>query len=140
MKDVGILVIDDSEIDRYILVRQLKQAGISNVFEYSDGSHALAFLHEYEKNKQAYPDKFPPIVIFLDINMPLVGGFEFLESFEKLKDKYDFLKSIIVMYSSSDNPSDHDKAYSYDSVVDFLVKGQFTPDTVREKLEKLLAD
>ncbi|MFW8591264.1 hypothetical protein ACOI22_10720 [Glaciecola sp. 2405UD65-10] len=47
---------------------------------------------------------------------------------------------ILVMYSSSDNPSDHDKAYSYDSVVDFLVKGQFTPDTVREKLEKLLAD
>lgn len=138
MIEFSVLIIDDSEIDRYILSRQLKLVGIEKIFEYEDGSEALAFLSAYETNKAQYPDKFPPIVIFLDINMPLVGGFEFLEEYNKIRTSLGYEASVIMMYSSSEHPSEKEKALSYDFVIDFLVKGGFSPNELKAKILKVV--
>jgi CheY-like chemotaxis protein len=54
------------------------------VFENADGSSALYFLENYEKNHKIHNKSFLPKIIFLDINMPIIGGFEFLKKFAEL--------------------------------------------------------
>lgn len=137
MKSISALIIDDSEIDRYILKRQLKEIGITDVFEEEDGSSALTFFENYEENCKAHDGKFPPVVIFLDINMPIVGGFEFLQKFSELRKKFSLFSCVIMMYSSSERAEDIEKASSYDFVEDFLIKGEMTLDDLKEKMEKL---
>lgn len=138
MKKMSVLIIDDSEIDRYILTRQLNEIGVDGIFECADGAEALTFLQEREKNQQAYPDKFPPVVIFLDINMPLVGGFEFLESFANIREELAYQSSVIMMYSSSEHPDEKAKALKYEYVTDYVVKGSVSAEQLKEKLETLL--
>ena len=77
MKRVNVLIVDDNELDRYILRRQLTKIGVESIIEKDDGSTALEFLQDYDKNAMLYPDEFPPVVIFLDINMPKLNGFDF---------------------------------------------------------------
>jgi len=62
-----------------------------------------------------------PEIIFLDLNMPVMDGWEFLERFTKIKNK---LGKVITLYvvSSSINPLDVDRAKSLTSVHDYLIK------------------
>jgi CheY-like chemotaxis protein len=137
MKQISALIIDDSEIDRYILKRQLKEAGVVDVFEKDDGSSALQFLENYEENCKIYDKKFPPVVIFLDINMPIIGGFEFLQRFAELRKRLELKSCVIMMYSSSERREDIENAERYDFVKDFLTKGELTPEDLKEKLQRL---
>ena len=58
-----ILIVDDNEVDRYILKRLIKEAKLElTIFEKKDGQEALEFLENYEANRKEYPDGFPPIL------------------------------------------------------------------------------
>jgi len=135
--NTSVLIVDDSEIDRYILSRQLKQIGVTTIIEKDDGSTALDYLGQYEENKQKAGDAFPPTVIFLDINMPTVDGFGFLEKFKALREVHALSSCVIMMYSSSERQEDKDKAYAYDFVRDFVIKGISLPEEIAEKLKDL---
>lgn len=137
MKQISALIVDDSEIDRYILKRQLKEVGVVDVFESDDGSTALNFLENYEENCKLHYKKFPPVVIFLDINMPIIGGFEFLEKFAELRKKLGLVSCVIMMYSSSERPEDKEKAASFDFVKDYLTKGEMSIEELKNKVEAL---
>lgn len=137
MKQISALIVDDSEIDRYILKRQLKEVGVVDVFESDDGSSALKFLENYEENCKLHYKKFPPVVIFLDINMPIIGGFEFLEKFAELRKKLGLVSCVIMMYSSSERPEDKEKAASFDFVKDYLTKGEMSIEELKNKVEAL---
>ncbi|WP_299263436.1 response regulator [uncultured Psychrosphaera sp.] len=137
MKQINVLIIDDCEVDRYILKRHLNKIGVMNVFEKDDGLSALQFLKDYEENRKIYKDKFPPIVIFLDINMPNIGGFEFLEKFAELRKTLELKSCVIMMYSSSDLPEDKARASSFNFVKDFLTKGEIQIDELKTKIEAL---
>lgn len=138
MKPVNALIIDDSEIDRYILKRQLNGIGVNNVFENDDGATALEFLKNYDKNRESHPDKFPPVVIFLDINMPLIDGFQFLEKFSELREKFDYSQCTVLMYSSSERVEDIERASKYGFVADFIVKGETPVEVLKEKIAFLI--
>lgn len=138
MKEPTVLIIDDSEFDRYILKRQLQEEGIEAVFEQDDGSSALAFFEDHEFNKTLYDGSFPPTVIFLDINMPNTNGFEFLEKFAKIRKNVDATKTIIMMLSSSDLIEEKEKALKYDFVKDYIVKGTQSPKQIVKKIAKLM--
>mgnify|MGYP003635262779 CR=1 FL=1 len=137
MKQISVLIIDDSEIDRYVLKRQLNEVGVVDIFESDDGSSALEFLENYEENCKIYNKKFPPVVIFLDINMPIIGGFEFLDKFAELRNRLALKSCVIMMYSSSERAEDREKASSFDFVKDYMTKGEMNTQELRAKIEAL---
>ncbi|MGI9288474.1 MAG: response regulator [Pseudomonadales bacterium] len=125
----SILIIDDNEVDRYLLKRMLKNTTLDIVtFEKENGAEALEFLRDYVANRKRYPDDFPPLLLFLDINMPIMNGWEFLAEFAKLRVTIDLNSSTIVMLSSSNSEADYEKAKQFDFVANYIVKGQHTTD------------
>ena len=76
-------------------------------------------------------------MIFLDINMPNIGGFEFLVKFAELRNRLALKSCVIMMYSSSERPEDKEKASSFDFVKDYLVKGEMDIEDLKDKIERL---
>jgi len=76
----NVMVIDDNRIDLYIASRMITQNNFGkNVMQYSSALEALKFLRENQENLSELPD-----VIFLDIYMPVMSGFEFMDEYDKL--------------------------------------------------------
>jgi len=95
----SIYIIDDDAIVLFGIKKLLRKIVVcDSIFEFNNGKLALnALMHQIER-KQIIPD-----VIFLDINMPIMDGWEFLNEFLKLPiDK----KIIINIITSSIDPSD----------------------------------
>ena len=133
-----ILIIDDDEVDRYILKRQLKEAELNfKVSEKFNGKDALDYFKTHFKNQSPLSKEFPPVVIFLDINMPLIDGFEFLKKYGDLRNQFDGQKSYIIVFSSSDREEDKVKALSFDGVKGFLVKGTYSTEDLKTQITDL---
>ena len=134
MKDNSIMIVDDDETDRYLIKRLVKKAKItSEIFEAENGRVALDFFFNEKQGLKRYPDSYPPSIVFLDINMPIMGGFEFLEKFKALKNKRNDLTSVVfAMFTSSDSEEDVRKAKSYDFVQEFITKGSLSVSGLKE--------
>ena len=134
----SVLVVDDNEADRFYMERMFQMETEScQFFEAFDGQDALDFISDFEGKKDQYKENFPPSVIFLDINMPRLDGFEFLDAFTKLKDgdaRYNAI--VIMMYTSSDNEKDMKRAEEFACVKGYIVKPITAEDI--EKLKKRL--
>ncbi len=140
MASASVLIVDDYEPDRYLLRRDLRKAGIEvEVFEASDGHDALEMLSSSEDDASRLDGHFPPNIIFLDINMPRVDGFAFLDAFAELRTEREALQScVIMMFSSSEHPDDRQRALSREFVRDYIVKGQTSTDELKDKVEAAL--
>jgi len=105
------LVIDDSKIDRFIVEKLIERVKFADsVVGKELAREGLDFLRELMQEGQK-----PPRVIFLDINMPEMSGFDFLDEFCTFpKDVVD--QCAVVMLSSSLNEDDHKRAMSYPPV------------------------
>jgi two-component system nitrate/nitrite response regulator NarL len=109
------VLIDDSDIDLFIQRRFLEVYNFSKkLVSYKSAEEALDWLQKV--NGEA-----PPDVIFLDLNMPNVDGFGFLENFAKLPQKV-LEKSRIVVLTSSNSQKDREQAFNYKNVVSFVTK------------------
>lgn len=131
MQQPSVLIIDDSEIERYMLSHQLKKMGINEIVQKDDGTSGLEFLTDYAQNQQQYGANFPPAIIILDVNMPIMGGFEFLQKFSELKTQLDLDTCRILMYSGSDDPEEKARAMQYDFVKGFLIKGESSTEELK---------
>lgn len=109
----SILLIDDDNSCNFIHERLLLNMDCTEHIEIAkDGTEGLQLLKSVEPK---------PEIIFLDINMPGMDGWEFLDEYEKLPPE-EKSKIIIVMLTSSLNPDDQLKAKSYPSVSDYTNK------------------
>ncbi len=111
------LLIDDNRIDNIINKKILQNNQFAQDIEVFDSAR-LALLH-LQKSVADFKDL--PEVIFLDIKMPEMDGFEFLEEFEKLAANVS-QKCQILMLSSSMDPYDTKRANEMDSVKSLLNK------------------
>lgn len=111
------MLIDDSEIDNFINQKILESNFFaSKIYVNTGGVSALEFLKNLAVN-----DNLVPQVIFIDLNMPLMDGFQFISQFMKLPEKL-ISQSKLVILTSSFNPEDREKAHTLYSDILFLNK------------------
>lgn len=97
----SILLVDDDKDCNFFHQRLFNTMDCAEkVFIVNDGQEAIDFLKSTENGKHPNPD-----IIFLDINMPRLNGWEFMELYEKLSDK-EKAKVVLIMLTTSLNPND----------------------------------
>ncbi|WMN12400.1 response regulator [Marivirga salinae] len=118
----SVMLIDDNEIDNLINQKMVEAAGLSKyIYTHTGAKSAIEFLKNIEQLGDDIVSSVLPDIIFLDIDMPLMDGFQFLEEFNKLKDSTRE-KCKIIMLTSSINPQDVSKSKKYDAVKKYLNK------------------
>ncbi|WP_258104440.1 response regulator [Marinoscillum sp. MHG1-6] len=125
-----ILLIDDDEDANFFHSKIIKKSGCCEQLQIAlDGAEGIEYLKSALKDEQPAPD-----IIFLDINMPVMDGWSFLEEYEKLSDEQK-ARMVIVMLTTSLNPDDQDRADSNPYVTAFVNK--YLND---EKLNRIMED
>ncbi|MDN5283735.1 MAG: response regulator [Mucilaginibacter sp.] len=117
-KPVSVLLIDDDEINNFISIKLIKKALLNTeIMACLNGKFAIDQLADIQ---QKDPSKMPDYIL-LDINMPIMNGWEFLEEFKR-RNIDPQGKSKIYIISSSVFSNDINKAKSYPLVKDFISK------------------
>lgn len=135
MKTINcILLVDNFDADNYYNDIILKNAGLCNHVKTAIGGiEALEYLEKASKNDPH--GTFPiPDLLFLDINMPRMNGFEFMEEFKKLDEK---LKAsvVIVLLTTYLTSEDRTKALQYKEIKELMIK-PLTIEAVSKLIEK----
>ncbi|WP_449436075.1 response regulator [Pedobacter steynii] len=124
---INMLVIDDDDINIFIIKKVIEKTGYEvDMISKSNGQLAVDYLTSITSNVEIFPH-----IILVDINMPILNGWEFLEAYEKLNIVRP--KVYLYMLSSSVYEYDIEKAKGFKSVNGFISK----PLTI-ERLKELL--
>lgn len=124
-----ILLIDDDDVNNYINARLLKKLSASSQVQVStNGEEALKYVQELIEKDEPLPR-----LIFLDINMPVMDGFEFLKRFETLPLEGDL--PVLIMLTTSSNEKDVNQVTARPIVSGYLNK-PLTEQKVRSIVAK----
>lgn len=126
------LLIDDDTADNYLHRRVIERSGLCHEITVHDSAETAI---EWLATPQ--PDGPPtPALVFLDINMPGMSGWEFLVAYDQLpatqRDRM-----VVVMLTASANPADAERAARTESLAGFFTK-PLTEDTLRRVARELL--
>ena len=118
---LNFMLSDDNKIDLFISHKIIEKVGaFSNIKKFTSAISAICCFKLLEITMLGQK-KFTPDIIFLDINMPKINGFQFISEFEKLNIK-EKEKIKIFILSSSTNTEDVQKAIEQQSCVGFINK------------------
>lgn len=126
------MVVDDCPADLYCSERAMRDAtGFGDVLMTTNGVSTLEILQERMSQGQD-----PPALIFLDLRMPQMNGFEFLIEFER---RYPETSTQVVVLSGTEHPVETTHAFEHECVVGYLVKPMKTKD-VEYHIEKWVSE
>jgi len=120
----NILLIDDDKIFNFLSEKTISSLGFTNEIHFAtNGQHALELLELCKTGEIQKPD-----IIFLDLNMPIMNGYEFFEAFlaMDLPDKH--LITLVILTSSAD-PEDLKRAK--DLGIKYYFNKPLTPDEIK---------
>ena len=122
-----ILCVDDDPITLMLFIMVISKAQFATKIDTAqNGEEALDYFKQYETGDVSYPK-----LIFLDLNMPIMGGWEFLDHFKE-EPFTPFSDIKVIVLSSTIDPHDIEKSKTYPMVIDFQSK-----PISREMLEDL---
>ncbi|MEW5676900.1 response regulator [Flavobacterium enshiense] len=112
-----LALIDDDEIIVYLTQRIVSETKLVDLIQvFRNGKEAIDYIVENKNNPQLLPE-----IIFLDLSMPIMDGWEFLENYIGLKNEIE--KSIIIyVITSSTSSEDMKRVKNIKEVSDYLVK------------------
>ncbi len=126
-----ICIVDDDDIYKFTITRTIEIQNLAKkILIFSDGEEAINFMIDNVGNSQHLPD-----IIFLDINMPVMDGFQFMEEYVKIKPRVG-KKVTIYMVTSSVDPVDVDRANKISEISDYIVK-PIEPEQLSAIVDKL---
>lgn len=112
-------IIDDDSVYVNLVKKIIETKKLCrNLLVFSDGKQSIDYFEAILQNLE---EEHIPEIIFLDLNMPIMDGWEFLERFTKIKNKFGKVITLYVV-SSSINPLDVNRAKALASVEDYLIK------------------
>lgn len=137
MKKTGVkraLIIDDDEINNFICLKNMRDSGFAEHASYClRGDEGLK---ELEEALEARPEDLPD-VIFLDINMPLMNAWQFLDRYLALQERFPKPVHLFIL-SSSVYRKDIEKSARYQAVTDYIIK-PLSKESLRQIQEKYFA-
>jgi CheY-like chemotaxis protein len=130
-----VICIDDDPIALLLSKLVLSKSDIAaDIVTLPNGLEAISYLENPENIEHHKNSEFP-ILILLDLNMPVMDGWEFLEQFKK-KLYTDYKNAKIILLSSSIDPSDIQKSKEFEMVLEFFPK-PLTREMLAEIAQKL---
>lgn len=129
------MLIDDDDTTNFLNQRLLSRMEVTdNIRTFVNGKQAFDYLYNvsnnnYEEESREY---FKPELIFLDINMPVMDGFEMLDLYERLPQEFRN-KIVMVVLTTSTHPQDTANSQKYNA--EYIIK-PLTADKVAVLLEK----
>ncbi len=129
----NILLIDDDSAVTFVYEFSIKRIdpNIKKAIKIN-GKQAIDYLNELNDNGQCSPN-----LILLDINMPIMNGWEFMEEYDQLPLKFR-QNAVLIMASSSSNIDDIQKSKENENIHDYLIK-PIDMEQVFEKYQKIVA-
>lgn len=117
-----VLLVEDDPIAVMLCTKVIEKSGFARKIETAhDGQKAIDYFKQLVASSTKEELENYPRLILLDLNMPILGGWEFLEEFMRTFYRY-CPKTKVVILSSSIVPEDREKAERFSIVVDFLSK------------------
>lgn len=135
MKTINnMTLIDDDEVFVFLTKKAIERTHLVELIRvFSNGLDAIDFLRENSNNEDALPE-----IILLDLSMPIMDGWQFLDQFSKLAPKID-KKIIIYLCSSSISPNDIQLAKKNSLVTDYVIK-PITKEKLIELIKNMIED
>ncbi len=113
----SVLIVDDSNIDRFISETVIRKDGFAaRIISYNAVDKGLEYLQSHADNPEELPE-----IIFLDVNMPVMDGFDFLNNFLNLPESIQ-KHCTIFMISATNSVDDFERIKSYPIVRKFFEK------------------
>ena len=125
-----LTLVDDDDIFVFLTTKIIEQTNLVDLIKvFGNGLDAINFLKENKNNVDALPD-----IILLDLNMPIMNGWQFLEEYNKLNPTIG-KKITIYICSSSISPDDITRAKTISEVSDYIIK-PITEDKLIDLIKK----
>jgi|AntRauTorckE5430_2_1112549.scaffolds.fasta_scaffold09860_1 CheY-like chemotaxis protein len=112
-----VAIVDDDLIYQFMLSRIINRDNLAEkILTFPDGEKAIEYLTDNKATNENIPD-----VIFLDTNMPILDGWQFIEEYASMKAEIK-KKVVIFMFSSSIDPSDAESASKISEISNYIIK------------------